>query len=288
MVANFAAQNLIWLYTELSTMVTMSLHNKQAVEEHGRENVEQHPKNVEAKRQAVEGAKIILSMGDNLLAIMKSRHIENALNRLRRWPDSDDKRWDELFTALCGVRDSIRIECGEYLFYAYPKSRGEKLRTWKADWGTICEAFPDVEVDTFCATDCYALGHATASVFHSMRVAEVGLRAIAKERRIKLAKNKSVDWACWQEIIKALDDEIKTIGLKWRAGSRKDAALEFYSGARADLNGFKDEYRNLVMHVREAYDEHQAARALSRVHDFMSRLAQKIDHKHHRISWGKA
>ena len=118
-----------------------------------------------------------------------------------------------------------------------------------------------------------------------MRVAEYGLRALAKERKIKLARNKQIEWGAWQEIIKALDDEIKIIGGK-KAGAAKDAALEFYSGARADLNGFKDEYRNLVMHVRATYDEYQALRALTDVHAFMGRIAAKIDHQHLRIRWG--
>jgi len=52
------------------------------------------------------------------------------------------------------------------------------------------------------------------------------------------------------------------------------------------LNGFKDEYRNLVMHVRARYDQHQSLRAMTNVNAFMERLAAKIDHKHHRIRWG--
>ncbi len=118
-----------------------------------------------------------------------------------------------------------------------------------------------------------------------MRIAECGLRALAKERRLTLPKNKLIEWGTWQEIIKALDGEIRDIGLNKKAGAAKDSALEFYSGARADLNGFKDEYRNLVMHVRSPYDEHQAIRALTKVHAFMERLSTKIDDKHCRIRW---
>ena len=146
-------------------------------------------------------------------------------------------------------------------------------------------AFPSIKPEVFSAIDCYTLGHNTASVFHSMRVAEHGLRAIAKERKVRLPKNKQIEWATWQDIIKAINSEIAVIGGK-KAGAAKDAALEFYSGARADLNGFKDEYRNLVMHVRATYDEHQALRALTKVHAFMERLAAKIDHKGTRIRWG--
>lgn len=177
-------------------------------------------------------------------------------------------------------------ELKEYFYYQYPKQKGQKLGAWKTEWKASVAAFPSIERDVFSAIDCYALQHNTASVFHAMRIAEAGLRALARERKIKLAKNKALEWATWQEIIKALDDEIKLIGSK-RAGPAKDAALEFYSGARADLNGFKDEYRNLVMHVRATYDEFQALRALTNVHAFMDRLSAKIDHTHRRVRWGK-
>jgi hypothetical protein len=54
----------------------------------------------------------------------------------------------------------------------------------------------------------------------------------------------------------------------------------------ADLNGFKDEYRNLVMHVRADYDESQALRAIQRVHAFLERLSEKLDDRTYRIRWG--
>lgn len=183
------------------------------------------------------------------------------------------------------LRNAIQVELKQYLYYQYPKQKGDKLRSWKDDWTIAIAAFPTIERDVFDATDCYATGHSTASVFHSMRIAEHGLRALAKERKITLPKNKPVEWATWQDIIRELDKEIEIIGRK-RAGAAKDAALEFYSGARADLNGFKDEYRNLVMHVRANYDDLQALRALTNVHSFMERIAAKIDHRHHRIRWG--
>jgi hypothetical protein len=43
--------------------------------------------------------------------------------------------------------------------------------------------------------------------------------------------------------------------------------------------GFKDEFRNQVMHVRRSYDEYEAGSALTRVRDFMAKLASKIDEK---------
>jgi hypothetical protein len=288
MVANLRISGVITLLSEIGLQVTVASHNKKLEAEVGSKKLAaEDPKNKEAIEQAIEGNEFVIKSATNLLQLVKSGHIENAVNRLSAWNADDNRSWDDLFTRACTLRDAIRIEFKEVLIYAYPKEKGQKLSGWEADWKEIHVAFPDVRVDSFGATDCYALGHNTASVFHSMRVAEIGLRALANERRIKLAKNKPLEWGAWQEIIKALDDEIKLIGA-WKPGHRKDGALDFYSGARADLNAFKDEYRNLVMHVRKSYDENQAARALARVHEFMGRLAAKIDHRHHRIKWGRS
>jgi hypothetical protein len=95
-----------------------------------------------------------------------------------------------------------------------------------------------------------------------------------------------VDWATWQEIITQLNAEATKIGQTAKAGQKKDDVLSFYSGAIADLNAFKDEYRNQVMHVRKDYDEHQALRALVKVHGFMERVSERINHNHSRIKWG--
>lgn len=208
---------------------------------------------------------------------MRLRHFEAALHRIFTWGVYEY----EIKSTLQVIED----ELWQHKFYHYPQDKAALVLSLRANWDRTIRAFPLTHGEVHAAVDCYALGHNTASVFHSMRVAEHGLRSLAKERKVRLAKNKPVEWGTWHDIIKALDDEIKVIGGK-KAGVAKDAALEFYSGARAELNGFKDEYRNLVMHVRSTYDEHRALRALTNVNTFMERLAAKIDHDHHRIRWG--
>jgi Asp-tRNA(Asn)/Glu-tRNA(Gln) amidotransferase A subunit family amidase len=108
---------------------------------------------------------------------------------------------------------------------------------------------------------------------------------VAKERRVKLPKNKPVEWATWQEIIKSIRDAHAEIGKTKLPGQGKDEALAFYSGALAHLEAFKDKYRNLVMHVREDYDEHQAASAMMHVREFMAGLSTKIGENPKPIRW---
>jgi hypothetical protein len=284
---NFSFASVNRLLVEIRILISVSKHNMDHVARLGShdELVMNDPKLPEAIRQSIEGVDYAVRVSEKLFAGLKCEHIDRAAKSLGYWRTLESHPWSELNARSRALRDAIETELKQYLYYQYPKQKGQKLWSWKDDWKASLTAFPDIGTDVLSATDCYALGHSTASIFHSMRVAEHGLRALAKERKVKLAKNKPLEWGTWQEIIRALDDEIRIIGSK-KAGKAKDAALEFYSGARADLNGFKDEYRNLVTHVRATYDELQALRALTNAHAFMERIAVKIDHRHNRIKWG--
>ncbi len=112
-----------------------------------------------------------------------------------------------------------------------------------------------------------------------MRVAEIGMRALARRMRVKLPKGKRLEWGEWHMILKEMSKKTDVIGQTARAGPSKDKILEFYSGAIGQFNGFKDEFRNQVMHVRKTYDEFDAEKSLTRVRDFMQKLAARIDEK---------
>jgi hypothetical protein len=288
MAVNFFWASVNRLLFEISIMITVSRHNMDRVETLGGYDnpvLKNDPHAADAIKQSIDAIEFAEKASERLFAGLKCEHISRAVKSLGYLKTMTPFRWSELNARSRALRDAIETELKQYLYYQYPKKKGDKLRLWKEEWKASIAAFPAIEREVFDATDCYALGHNTASVFHSMRIAEHGLRALAKERRVRLPKNKRVEWATWQEIIRALDAEIASIGSK-KAGGAKDSALEFYSGARADLNGFKDEYRNLVMHVRATYDEHQALGALTKVHAFMERLARKLDERGTRIRWG--
>jgi hypothetical protein len=193
---------------------------------------------------------------------------------------------EEYINEIKVLREALKHDFRDCHFYHYPREKADVLLKGYSNWKQIFETFPDVRLEAAAALDCYALNHNIASVFHIMRVAEHGLRAVAKERKVRLPRNKPVDWATWQEIIGKLNDEATKIGQKASAGAAKDNALSFYSGAISDLNAFKDEYRNQVMHVRKDYDEHQALRALVKVQAFMEHLSARMDYRGRRIRWG--
>jgi hypothetical protein len=112
-----------------------------------------------------------------------------------------------------------------------------------------------------------------------MRVAELGLRALARERQVSLPRGRPVEWGTWQDILNEIDKGINGntgIAKTVRSGPRKDAALEFYNGAMGHFLAFKDQYRNLVMHVREQYDSPRAESAMLHVREFMNGLSVRL------------
>ena len=185
--------------------------------------------------------------------------------------------YSTLYTELTVLKQSIEDDIQFERFYHYPKEPFAAVIRMEADWAATFAAFPskDVKFEISSGIDCYALGHPTAAIFHFMRAAEFGLRALARERRIRLGKNKPVEWGTWQEILQKLGVAQKEIE-GWKAGDKKDAALSFYTSAIAALHSFKNEYRNMVMHVRREYATEDAGKALRQVRDFLNDLSKKV------------
>lgn len=191
------------------------------------------------------------------------------------------------FTVLGqAVDDDANLEA----FFHYNMDNAMMINNLGLMWGPTLASFPSTKDEIFDAADCFALQKHTASVFHSMRIAESGLRALAHERQIALPRGKPLEWGQWQEILTEINNSVNGpggIGKTAKAGPAKDAALEFYNGAHGQFLSFKDQFRNMVMHARVRYDVHHAGSALRQVADFMNGLSARVNEKTRRpIRWG--
>jgi len=137
----------------------------------------------------------------------------------------------------------------------------------------VKERFPKAAYDIQEAGNCYATARYTGCVFHLMRVAEHGLRALAKKVGVPFPK--TFDLKTWDELIRNIEQEIQKIILRPKT-SRRSKDLEFYNTAAAQFRYFKDGWRNHVMHTRTRYDERQASSLMAHVHEFMQHLATKL------------
>jgi len=118
------------------------------------------------------------------------------------------------------------------------------------------KAFPGIRYDVVHAGRCYATELDTASVFHSCRILERGLWALARKLRLRF-KTGPVDYQQQKTVFLAVNKRIDELRQKAK-GPKKSKELEFYSKVSAQLENFKDAYRDPISHSRAKYDASEA------------------------------
>ena len=114
-----------------------------------------------------------------------------------------DLTWKRFEADVRVLRETIESEMGRQLFWHYPPNKAAVLKAVDTDWALVLAAFKDAEGDIRGdGASSYAAGLNTATVFHMMRVAEHGLRALARERRVQLHRNKPLTHENWLTIMR--------------------------------------------------------------------------------------
>ena len=206
-------------------------------------------------------------------------HLPTVAHRVEQFSlklKQDDLLVDGIYSEARTLLEAFQHDLASVRFHIYSPDSAKLLCGYTKEWMPTILVFKAAANEIDDALNCYATNYSTAAVFHLMRIAEHGLRALAKERKIKLPKGKPVEWGTWQDILKEVKSTVETIGKTKRPGPGKDDALSFYNGAIAHFEAFKDQYRNLVMHVRKRYEPWEALIALNHVRDFMNGLSLKI------------
>lgn len=138
----------------------------------------------------------------------------------------------------------------------------------------IKSAFPTACKELVASGNCIAVGLHTASVFHAMRAAEMGLRVIAKSLSVSFLY--PLEMAQWQNIIEKIDAEIDAMK-KLPKSTNKDKDLQFYSEIAVQFRYFKDAWRNHVAHARSSYNEREAMIILDHMLEMYSVLSNRLD-----------
>lgn len=176
------------------------------------------------------------------------------------------------------LRESVRTDLNYRRFAFVPPDRAELLDHVGEHWKVVWDKLPDSITDTMDALECYALGKGTASVFHSMRIAEYCLRGLAKRLRVKLThkgKTQPIEFADWDKIITACNNTIALSRSK-SPGPQRQRLLTFYSEAAQHCLFMKDIWRNNIAHTRQSYNDGEAKGVMDRVHDFAEFVATRI------------
>ena len=140
---------------------------------------------------------------------------------------------------------------------------------------TLTMAFPLASKELVWAGNALAVGSYTASVFHSMRAAEIGVRVLGNELGVEFP-DKPLELAEWANILDQADAIIVKMKEKPR-GTHKDEVLTFYSQAAVQFRYFKDGWRIRVAHARETYEETAAVRVFNHTHEFFETLSARLE-----------
>jgi hypothetical protein len=225
----------------------------------------------ELKRFVKEEVEILCNVREYLSRLGLSstvdqiNHIESAFTRGLNF-----KRYTEMLEVMHDrLQDDLKR--GQY-FMVPPEKTHHFLSAAKYFGDSVNTAFPSAQNDIEDATKCYAFGRNAASVFHLMRIMEVGLRTLGKSLNnpnLDPERNPS-----WENILRKCDDELR-LPLKDRSAEWKTDD-QFYSDATANLRAVKNAWRNPTMHVRASYDDEQALDVMNAVKGFMRHLATKL------------
>lgn len=172
------------------------------------------------------------------------------------------------------IKEALQEDMSKRKYLQIEPDRAKYLAREHLFGREVSKAFPSARNDIKWAGDALAVELNTAAVFHLMRVAEHGLRALAYDRRVEVSKG-ILDLATWDEIIKLLEKAEQDIQFYPKTAAR-ESQFGFYHRAMMEFRSFKNVWRNPVMHTRDDYDRDQARSSMTHVRRFMRILASRI------------
>ncbi len=125
----------------------------------------------------------------------------------------------------------------------------------------VSDKFAAATEDISEAGKCFALGKFTATVFHLMRVMEIGVQEFGSKIGVSLTSTK-----VWHVILQEADKAI-------RAMDQKANETKQYAAISAHLYNVKLAWRNEVMHPKATYTEEEARKLMAAVRSYMEELA---------------
>ena len=204
--------------------------------------------------------------------LQMATQLNHELNHDRRFSP------ELLVRELIKIKQLIVMESSKRRLAFIPPPYDKYFEQEKLFGDAVYEQIESARQDLKDAGNCLAASLPTASVFHLMRVAEHGLRKLAKKLRVKLihsGKSCPIEFADWDKMITAIRNKIAHLR-KLSAGTKKQNKLEAYSNAADHCEYMKDIWRNNMAHTRNPYKDAEAVAVLERVRDFMQFLARHL------------
>ena len=173
------------------------------------------------------------------------------------------------FQAICSeIIGRLYDELEEVHLMALTAKEANYYAEWWEGWvEEVMEKFPSAITDIEEASKCLACNRGTATVFHLMRVMELGLQVTAKALGIPYAPS-------WESYL----GQIKTkLDANWKEKSPEWKEEEpFFREVHSFLHAVKLAWRNPTMHIVKHYTPEMAEDVYNAVRGFMRHLATRL------------
>lgn len=168
----------------------------------------------------------------------------------------------EIGTAVSEVSQRIKDDLEEVLVLQVPKDRSRYYKLIDGFGQDVASSFPAVGYDLEEAHTCLALGRYNATVYHLMRVLEIGVQRLGDDLGVPSAHQLT-----WGDISNRCHSKTKALS-KGPAKTKREEALNHLDGVRLV-------WRNPTMHPRpSSYTEEQTRDILLNAKALMVSLAE--------------
>jgi len=188
--------------------------------------------------------------------------------------NSTNATWRDVRFLAEEVRNSIRRELTSVTMFII-EAEGKRYYSPKESlFGVEFEKnYPSASFDLDEAAKCLALKRPMATVFHLMRLMEIGLKAVAAW--LSIPPPTSGGDRNWFNILKKIKDAAaaRTVDKAWKSADDRDLLDDIY----ASLDAVRIAWRNTTMHVEDKRTPEEAEHIFLAIKGFMKKLASRMD-----------
>ncbi len=166
---------------------------------------------------------------------------------------------------IANLRSRYEDELAAKYFVYIAPAKKTLIENPLAGWTTTMATFPDAQGDIEEAGKCYALARGTASVFHLMRIMEIGVQVLGTKFGITNVASK-----LWSNITNEWSTKIKALP---ETKPAEKAHKEKLSESWVHLDHVRLAWRNPTMHPKQTYTLDEAKDVYDKVRAFMNSLA---------------
>ena len=212
-----------------------------------------------------------VSFGATVTVSMAEEHIFSLESRLK-------PSLEEVVSVYRNLISTLEHELSGILFFSIESGRKKYLEPAEPVFGAeFLSKFPTAgafELDE--AAKCFALQRSTASVFHLMRLMEIGIRAVA--RCLDISDPLKPADRNWGKILKDIKFDLDSrCGASSSKSWKNNKDREFFENAYVSLDAVRVAWRNTTMHVENKYTDEEAEHIFLAVKGFMKNLASICD-----------